>query len=243
MAEEVDLARSAVERLSEDEALRGDLSDFGFGPLLDWGVAAATAYADQATDASQMEQYTARLRGVIRAAVEAAEAARLDDPAALLDFETDQKEKLQAALQALALSDDPDGNAEQIAAILQTGLAKSSGPAATEKISQGVEAGIAAAMENLKAPAATTTPGGSLATPQVAQAKNPVAIPPIASAEATTSTIPATAAPATTEPATNHTTEEKEQTSAIDTVKEGTQRAWNTFTNFFGFSKKDGKIQ
>ncbi len=51
MAAAEEWARGAVERLSEDEALRGDLSDQGFGPLLDWGVAAVQACAPRVTDA------------------------------------------------------------------------------------------------------------------------------------------------------------------------------------------------
>src|SRR5947209_8360225 len=87
MAETEELARSAVERLSEDEALRGDLSDVGFGPLLEWAIAAARAYAPKAGDADAMDKYTGRLRGVVQAAVNAAQAGKLEDPAALLDFD------------------------------------------------------------------------------------------------------------------------------------------------------------
>ncbi len=128
MAEKEDLARSAAERLSEDESLRGDLSDVGFGPLLDWGIAAAQAYNPKAKDAAAMDTYTTRLRGVIQSAVETAQAGKLDDPAPLLDFETDHKDKLKADLTALKLGDDPDANAQQIATALQAALTAAPAP-------------------------------------------------------------------------------------------------------------------
>ncbi|MBN9386653.1 MAG: hypothetical protein J0I20_01260 [Chloroflexi bacterium] len=115
-------AKPAVERLSEDESLRGDLSDIGFGPLLDWAVAAVEAYAPKAADADALDVYTSRVRGVVQAAVQAAQDSKLDDPATLLDFEPADKEKTLAALKAVTFSDDPDENGSQLAAALQTGL-------------------------------------------------------------------------------------------------------------------------
>lgn len=132
MADANQLARPAVERLSEDESLRGDLSDIGFGPLLDWAVAAVTAYAAKAADSDAMDQYTGRVRGVVQAAVEAAQAAKLDDPAPLLDFDPADRNKALADLQALSLGDDPDANAEQIAAILQSALSSTPASPAVE---------------------------------------------------------------------------------------------------------------
>lgn len=117
-----DLLKSAVERLSEDEALRGDLSDVGFGPLLDWAIAAAQAYSSKAPDAAAMENYTDKLRNLVEAAVNVAQNGKLDDPSELLDFETGKKEKLAADLKALELGDDADANAEQLAKILQDAL-------------------------------------------------------------------------------------------------------------------------
>ncbi len=118
-----DLARVAVDRLSEDEALRGDLTDFGFGPLLDWGVAAAQAYAPKAADSNAMEAYAARLKGVIETAVAIAQNGKLAELDPLVDFDHSKSAKLTDDLKALKLGDDPDSNAEQIAAILKSALA------------------------------------------------------------------------------------------------------------------------
>lgn len=124
MADAEQLARSAVERLSEDESLRGrgELSDIGFGPLLDWAVAAVQAYAPKAADADAMDRYTGRVRGVVQAAVAAAAAGKLDDPAALLDFDPADPAKAEAGLKALTLGDDPDANGEQLAGVLKAAL-------------------------------------------------------------------------------------------------------------------------
>lgn len=122
MTEFDELAKAAVERLSEDEALRGDLGDDGFGPLLDWGVAAVFAYAVRATSAGAMEQYTDRLRGVIRAAVAAAEAGALKDPRPLLNFATGRRYETLRRLKGLRLGADADANAGQIADLLQAAL-------------------------------------------------------------------------------------------------------------------------
>jgi hypothetical protein len=138
MADSTQLEQQAVERLSEDESLRGrgELTDFGFEPLLNWGIAAVTAYAQQrATDEAQMDTYTNRVREVVRAAVAAAEAGKLDDPAALTDFEPGDKAALQAKLAALTLSDDPDANGEQIASVLQEALSKPPEEAVSRQLS------------------------------------------------------------------------------------------------------------
>ncbi|HEX2914973.1 MAG TPA: hypothetical protein VH186_29540 [Chloroflexia bacterium] len=126
MADSEELARSAVERLSEDEALRGDLSDIGFGPLLDWAVAAVTAYSKQAPDSAAMDQYTDKVRGVVQEAVNDAQNNKLDDAAALMNFETSGKQEALDKLKSLKLGEDADENAVQIAAILQAALAASS---------------------------------------------------------------------------------------------------------------------
>ncbi len=132
MADANQLARSAVERLSEDESLRGELSDIGFGPLLDWAVAAVKAYAAKAANSDAMDQYTGRVRGVVQAVVEVAQAGKLDDPAALLDFEPANRDKAQTALKALSLGEDPDANAEQIATVLQAALTEAPASPAAE---------------------------------------------------------------------------------------------------------------
>ncbi|MDB5080821.1 MAG: hypothetical protein JWP00_2745 [Chloroflexi bacterium] len=127
MADANQLARQAVERLSEDEALRGDLSDFGFGPLLDWANAAVEAYAAKEPDSAAMDQYTSRVRGVVQSAVDTAQAGKLDDPEALLDFDPPGRDKALADLKALQLGDDPDDNAVKIAAVLQSAMTSTPG--------------------------------------------------------------------------------------------------------------------
>lgn len=120
--------KPAVERLSEDESLRGDLSDIGFGPLLDWAVAAVTAYAPKADD-NALDVYTGRVRGVVQSAVQAAGDGKLDDPAALLDFDPADRAKVSTELQNIKFGDDPDDNAVQLATVLQTGLTAVPAPA------------------------------------------------------------------------------------------------------------------
>ena len=122
MAGTDDLARSAVERLSEDESLRGDLSDVGFGPLLDWATAAVIAYGSKAGTQDAMDKYADRVRGVVQEAVSVAQNGKLDQTAALLDFEVADTKKATADLQALKLGEDADDNAVSLAAVLQAAL-------------------------------------------------------------------------------------------------------------------------
>ena len=123
-------ARGAVERLSEDEALRGGLSDQGFGPLLDWAVAAVQACAPSVTDAQAGERYADRIRDVIREAVQSAEAGKVEDPGALLLEDAAPKGETTRALKELRLGEDPDANAVQIAAVLQEALKPAPSPKA-----------------------------------------------------------------------------------------------------------------
>lgn len=131
------LAQGAVERLSEDESLRGDLTDDGFSPLLDWAANAAIAYAqnlksDKPDEA--MDAYASRLKSVMQEAVADAQAGKLEDPAALLDFEMAQPEAARAKLATLKLeANKADDNAIKIAGLLSEALnaAPASGSAAT----------------------------------------------------------------------------------------------------------------
>ncbi len=143
MADANQLARPAVERLSEDESLRGELSDIGFGPLLDWAVAAVKAYAAKAADSAAMDAFTDRVRGVVQAVVEAAQDGTLTDPTALLDFDPANPDKAAIALKDLQLGGDPDDNAARIAAVLQTALAgdgETAAPPVTLTLSEPVPA-------------------------------------------------------------------------------------------------------
>lgn len=116
--------QNLAERLSEDEALRGELSDVGFAPLLDWAIKAVELYSTQSKEAATLETYTDRLRKVVQAAVASAEDSKLDPVEDLLDFETAYpKDKLTSELKALTLtSDAPDNNAVAIATVLQKAL-------------------------------------------------------------------------------------------------------------------------
>jgi len=167
-------AKPAVERLSEDESLRGDLSDIGFGPLLDWAVAAVKAYAPQAADSDALDAYTNRVRGVVQSAVQAAQDSKLDDPSALLDFEVDGKDKVLAGLKAVSFGDDPDQNAVQIAAALQTGLT-----AATEAAAGGAPAPETPQPEKATAtPTENPSPATEAAQPASSQASSQEAAQP-----------------------------------------------------------------
>jgi hypothetical protein len=121
------LAQQAAERLSEDEALRGNLTDDGFEPLLNWAVEAVIAYArtlESDTPEEAMDAYATRIKGVIQEVVASAEAGKLDDPDALLNFELAQPKPLRKKLEHLKLKkDDPDANAIEITSILAEALA------------------------------------------------------------------------------------------------------------------------
>jgi hypothetical protein len=115
------LAQGAVERLSEDESLRGDLTDEGFSPLLNWAANAAIAYAqnlqsDKPEDA--MDQYASRLKTVMQAVVADAQAGKIEDYAELLGFLSAPSPAAQARLQSLKLGQDADANAVEITNVL-----------------------------------------------------------------------------------------------------------------------------
>lgn len=113
----------AVERLAEDEALRGDLADAGYGVLLAWvaGLAMSRGPRFATTDALYLA-----LRRLLAGAVA---AARQRDLAPLLDaavpplFSVAELAALRA--QPLRLASDPDANATAIAGRLAaiTGIA------------------------------------------------------------------------------------------------------------------------
>ncbi len=136
MADAESLAQPAVERLSEDETLRGDLTDDGFGPLLEWAANAAIAYATNLKSnkpEEAMDAYAARLKGVIQAVVAAAEAGKIEDAAALLDFEAGGKATAQKELAGLGLkTGEADDNAVKIAGVLAKALTQPAETAPTD---------------------------------------------------------------------------------------------------------------
>jgi len=110
-------ARRAVERLSEDEALRGDLTDEGYGPLL--GVAAGLAVARAGRFASTDDLYLA-LRRLLKGAVDAAERSDLSSLAAAAApalIEPDERAALLGALRQRR------GSADEVAASIARALA------------------------------------------------------------------------------------------------------------------------
>ncbi len=125
------LAQGAVERLSEDESLRGDLTDAGFGPLLEWAANAAIAFAGQISGnnpEAEMDNYASRLKTLVQTVVEDAGAGKIEDPTPLLDFVTSDRNRVKDQLESLKLSPDPDENAKKIAEVLNSGLKAGNSP-------------------------------------------------------------------------------------------------------------------
>lgn len=120
------LAERAVERLSDDETLRGRLSDAGFAPLFDWAVAAAQRAAVAASTspepAATLDGVVAQLRAVLRAAAQGAAEGRVRPLLRWLGpplFSAGEAERARACLRALRPGDDVDANARAIAAALR----------------------------------------------------------------------------------------------------------------------------
>ncbi len=120
-----DLANAAIEQLAEDESLRGDLTDDGFGPLQAWAFAqlqrVAKSAARHRNPQAAMDGFVRQTRDFVRDAVQAAENGALGDltdevrTRIVLAGEVPQ---VQAALRALTLGKDADANAQAIAGVL-----------------------------------------------------------------------------------------------------------------------------
>lgn len=117
-----DLANSAIERLAEDEALRGDLTDDGYLPLQNWAFARLQRIAHEVAHhpdpQAAMDGYAAQLRAFVQAAVRAAESGALGDlPAQVKPRVVLQNDvpAVVAALRKIAFSKDADANAQAIA--------------------------------------------------------------------------------------------------------------------------------
>lgn len=89
MADAEALAQGAVERLLENEALRGDLTDAGFNPIVDWATTALTAAAHEAARAAdeeaqrRMDEAEAAVKRLVGAVVQAAQSHARNDVRAL----------------------------------------------------------------------------------------------------------------------------------------------------------------
>jgi hypothetical protein len=109
------VAQTVAERLSEDESLRGDLTDDGFSPVLNWAIDLATTAATRLPDADAL---SAGIRGLVRGLVQAAEsgdATPLKDALLPPLFTAEHVEELGRAVeQAVGETTSPDERAQQL---------------------------------------------------------------------------------------------------------------------------------
>lgn len=121
------LAQGAIERLYENEALRGELTDSGFGALAEWAAAALLAAAEGAAGAggdaaARMDEAETNVKRLVGAIGEAAqqhtrEAVRalMNDPAVARN----PGARLRVAANGWRLGDDPDANAIRLTRALR----------------------------------------------------------------------------------------------------------------------------
>lgn len=110
------LAQSTYERLAEDESLRGDLTDTGFGPLLDWAANQAIQLASSASDPAAFARKSEDLKALIRSLVEAASAGDASAVAGLLEpvFGKVEAARVAPRVSRLVLGKDSDENARKL---------------------------------------------------------------------------------------------------------------------------------
>ena len=122
-------AQGAVERLYEDEALRGELTDAGAKAVLDWATAALTAAGeefagepDEQARSVQMDAAEEAVHRVVVLLVRAAERharedvrALMNDPLVVEHFAA----RLRLAANGWRLGDDIDRNAIRLAGALR----------------------------------------------------------------------------------------------------------------------------
>lgn len=120
-----DLASAAIEQLADDESLRGDLTDDGFGPLQAWAFAqlqhVAQSAARHRNPQAAMDAFTRQIRDFVRDVVQAAEDGALGDLPAEVRTRivlAGEAPQVQASLRALTLGKDADANAQAIAGVL-----------------------------------------------------------------------------------------------------------------------------
>jgi hypothetical protein len=126
-----DLANAAIERLAEDESLRGDLTDDGYQPLQDWAVARLQRIAHEAAHhpdpQAAMDGFTEQIRAFVRAAVQAAEDGTLGDLPEQVKPRVVLKDDMPAvvdALKKITFTNDADANAKAIADALAATTSK-----------------------------------------------------------------------------------------------------------------------
>ncbi|TAK31337.1 MAG: hypothetical protein EPO21_17730 [Chloroflexota bacterium] len=115
------MAQTATETLIEDEALRGDLTDWEYQPLLDWAVAriahCATQAADQEDPRAYLDACIDGVRQILRAVGEALadrDASPIADAVSSPAVDAADVGAVRARLAELTLSDDNEMNARQI---------------------------------------------------------------------------------------------------------------------------------
>jgi hypothetical protein len=120
MADAESLAQGAVERLVENETLRGDLSDVGFGPIVEWASNALIGAAQQVTtdpaEAAQarMDEAETATKRIVEEVVDAAQRHTRTEVLALMNDPTiarDLGARLRLAANGWRLGDDTDANA------------------------------------------------------------------------------------------------------------------------------------
>jgi len=123
-----DLANMAIERLAEDEALRGTLTDDGYLPLQNWAFARLQRIAREATHhpdpRAAMDGYTSQMRAFVQAAVRAAENGDLGDLPSLVKPRVVLQKDMPTVVDALhkiTFAKDADANAQAIASVLAIG--------------------------------------------------------------------------------------------------------------------------
>jgi hypothetical protein len=129
MGDGMALAQGAVERLYEDEALRGDLTDEGAKAILDWASGALIASAeeiaqdaDEQARATRMDAAEEAVRRVAKLLVRAAERHERDDVRALAGdplVSENLGARLRLAANGWRLGDDLDRNAIRLAGALR----------------------------------------------------------------------------------------------------------------------------
>lgn len=120
MAEKPDPVRAVAERLLGDESLRGALTDDGFTPLLNWGLAALKHCAGISADRASLERQGKIIHDVIAEAVAVAETGRFGDMNRLLALQPGSP--VPGPLAQVKLGDDADENAIGLAVALTTML-------------------------------------------------------------------------------------------------------------------------
>ena len=120
MANTESLAQGAVERLIENEALRGDLTDDGFSPIVEWasnaliGAAQAVAGESEAVAQARMDEAETATKRIVEEVVDAAQRHTRAEVLALMNdpmVARDLRARLRIAANGWRLGDDSDANA------------------------------------------------------------------------------------------------------------------------------------